>query len=595
MTIKRVFSVSLSVITATVLLGCGGDLEFAPTPKTQIPPIIHHDYNSASVAKPLPGSYIVAFRTDLSASALQFATYLREYQTHYDVISTNLISEPGVKEIQFITSVDLNARSLRKDDFGGYAPKQLQFSWAGEEAPIVASLARVDFNDHGSAKLLLDQWLASGRVWFAEPNYLNKLATNDNVFTQYKESYKKSQTVWHKRIHLVEAFEALSQKNVVGDPPIIAILDSGLDYLHADLKDRAWQNGSVGSAGCINDVYGCNTTVTVKGVLGDGDVFPVDASGPGTVCPAAIAGNSNDDNCQHGTHVAGIVAGLESTTGTSRGGVCPVCQVLPVRIVGRTPGGEVGALDSSILAGLKYVALFRKSSNLAIRVVNASFGKFARSRSVDVLVRLLSETGSGALVIGAAGNEDVQQMSYPAAFSDALAVAAVDDQDQKAAFSNFGSWVDISAPGVAIYSTIPGGSYVGKSGTSMASPVVAGVAGLILASEPNITAGALKDRLQRTADPTIYSPNNTINQYYYPRVSGEDFPQPLLGYGIVDAFAAVNNAPTKDLPVYAGLDRVTSQCGTISSKPRRFEVLTIGLLLLLPVGMIGFRKTWRLR
>src|SRR5690606_6902827 len=119
------------------------------------------------------------------------------------------------------------------------------------------------------------------------------------------------------------------------------------------------------------------------------------------------------------------------------------------------------------------------------------FGKFVRSRSVGLLLRVLKEKKS-ALVIGAAGNEDSMAQEYPAAFSDAIAVSAVDEDLRKVAFSNFGRWVDIAAPGSNIISTLPGEGAGSKSGTSMAAPLVSGVAGLMLAYAPDTSFGTLR-------------------------------------------------------------------------------------------------------
>jgi thermitase len=101
--------------------------------------------------------------------------------------------------------------------------------------------------------------------------------------------------------------------------------------------------------------------------------------------------------------------------------------------------------------------------------------------------------------VAAAGNSGVALPSYPAYYSNAIAVAATDQNDQKASFSNFGTWVDVAAPGVDIYSTITNNQYASYSGTSMASPVVAGVAGLLAAQGKN--ASQIRAALEGTADP----------------------------------------------------------------------------------------------
>lgn len=592
------FRQTLLVLTMPWVLSCGELPKLVDQQNIKNPPVVLASYKQLEEGSVLAGSYIVAFNTYLPETNLQFSTYLQEYQTHYQPLAANFLSDSKIKDINFITSVDLSMASLKKDDFSLFAPPNLQLAWQGSKKPIVASLARVDFQTPQDAEELLKKWEKSGTLWFAEPNHFNKVFDDSpNPFASYKDSYKEVKGYWHEKTNLLKAFDALSTKTL-GDPPIIAVMDSGVDVKHSELAERIWENPRVGAEGCQNDTYGCNTTTTRKGSLGDGDVFPVGTLDFGASCPhSGGAGNKDDDNCSHGTHVAGIIAGKSVPSGAqSRGGMCPFCQIMAVRIVGINEAGDIGALDSSIIAGLKYVTLFRKSSSLGIRIINASFGKFVRSRAVDILVRVLNETGNGALVVGAAGNEDVMQMSYPAAFSDALAVAAVNAEDKKANFSNFGSWVDIAAPGVDIYATVPGGGSEAKSGTSMAAPVTAGIAGLVIAAEPGISASELKDRLMRTADSRLYDydPNgDNFNQYYYPRVSGEDFSQPLLGTGVVDAYAAVTNTVGRELPIYTGLDRVTAQCGTIGGHPSRFSVPALLICFLLPLLLAAFGRRLR--
>src|SRR5690606_31214195 len=126
--------------------------------------------------------------------------------------------------------------------------------------------------------------------------------------------------------------------------------------------------------------YGCNTTQSQKGLLGNGDVHPVGTSAAGEACPESSM------TCRHGTHVAGIIAAKPQN---DYAGVCPHCQLMSVRIVGKTARGEGSdnsIMDSSIIAGFSYISRFKKSGSSAIKVVNASFGKFQRSRTVEILI-----------------------------------------------------------------------------------------------------------------------------------------------------------------------------------------------------------------
>jgi len=211
------------------------------------------------------------------------------------------------------------------------------------------------------------------------------------------------------------------------------------------------------------------------------------------------------------------------------------------------------------------VTLFRRQGSPAVRVINASFGKFVRSRTVGLLIRLMRQT-NGTVLIGASGNEDTLSMEYPAAFTDAIAVAAVDIKLNKVGFSNFGRWVDISAPGSNILATVPGTALETKSGTSMAAPMVAGVAGLLLYQSPTISFDDLRQALLNSADPSFYSADHEggFNFHnYYPKIEQESIRQPLLGTGLLNANAALRRDVNAEQPLFSDLNRVRKGCGTV--------------------------------
>jgi thermitase len=275
--------------------------------------------------------------------------------------------------------------------------------------------------------------------------------------------------------------------------------------------------------------------------------------------------------------VSGIIASdlVAKSSGSSLGigGVCPVCKILPVKIIS-TIGDSGSAADESIIAALQYISLFRSGDGGVVRVVNSSFGKYAPNRAVELLVNVLSESATQVLVVAAASNEDSMLRSYPAAYPGALGVAATGPADEKASYSNFGPWVQVAAPGgdqaggEEITSTLPGGGTGQKEGTSMAAPVVAGVAGLVLSYDQTRTVAALRSSIVNTADPRLYDPsvNNGINYNYYdPLVAGYPNRWPLLGSGIVDAAAALDGV----VSTYPGTvyDRVQPGCGTVAAYP----------------------------
>jgi hypothetical protein len=548
----------------------------------------------------LSGSYIVAFKTEPGVSTSGFSSFTSESRAHYRFLDSNFLPENEVASIQFITSIDLSEGSGGADA-GIFSKSLLREPWSLSQERA-ASIARVDFHSAEKATELLANWEKQGKVWFYEPNYISQLSTQDpapeNTFGTLKTKYESLNYWWLKSINVVQAYESLANRDqtnpifrtdesINNARPIIAVLDSGVDYQHPALVGRIWQNNDVNESSCENDIHGCDTTVAKKGKLGNGNVHPFDTNGPGESC----FGKSS--NCSHGTHVAGIIAGnyewADPELSRRAAGVCPVCQIMILKIVGKV-GKDSGILDSSILSAFKYVSLFRREGSPAVRVINASFGKFVRSRSVGLLVRILKDR-HGAVVIGASGNEDSMSMEYPAAFNDAIAVAAVDEEHQKVNFSNFGRWVDISAPGDDILSTVPGAGLDIKSGTSMAAPMVSGVAGLLVAQKQDLPFAELRGALLNAADPTFYqaSPERTLNNdCYYIHIKNDSIRQPLLGLGLLNARDTINNALTPGQPIFSKLDRVKPGCSVIGVGVAAAQ--TTGLIWLLAPFLVFFLR-----
>lgn len=556
--------------------------------------------------KAIGGSYIVAFRTPNTVMS-KFRSYLAESIAHQSAIADRLISLPQVSDINYVTSLDLNTAAGLVKDPTFAAPPALRLFWNGFSDPDSgrASIAKVDFKSPEEAAATLAEWEQQGLIWYAEPNRLGEVeqTTPSKSVQDYVETYKtlETQAIWWQTIKLTEAFTKLGEEKTSTEfQPLIAVLDSGTDIEHPALKNRIWNNDALNQSGCSDDLHGCNATQSKKGTLGNGEVNPATTSRYNEECPVEIG------VCRHGTHVAGIIAAEPST---DYGGVCPFCQIVTVKIVGKTAGGQ-GApdkiADSSIIAGFTYVTRFTQGSNKAIRLINASFGKFQRSRTVGIMIRLLYRAGGGILVVAAAGNEDTDKREYPGAFDDVLAVANVTSIDTfKHSSSNYGRWVDIAAPGSGvcprqdasfddgdgILSTIPGGHLACLKGTSMASPVVAGVAALLVAQNPNISVDAIKERLLQTADPSLYQ--KAENSAYFPRVPGERFQLALLGQGVVNAANAINNKRTDGRPATEVTNRVTSECGAIGGRylmePSR-ALLMMVLLFLIPSLSLFLRQ-----
>ncbi|HLN62828.1 MAG TPA: S8 family peptidase [Symbiobacteriaceae bacterium] len=174
---------------------------------------------------------------------------------------------------------------------------------------------------------------------------------------------------------------------------------------------------------------------------------------------------AQDDN-GHGTHLAGIAAAI-TNNGIGVAGLCPNCSLLPVKVLSASGSGTYSAVAS----GIRYAA------DKGAKVINLSLG--GGSGSTTLLDAVQYAYAKGVTLTCAAGGSNSSTPSYPAYYSECVAVAASDLSDNKASFSTYGTWVDTTAPGVNIYSTYYDNTYATLSGTSMAAAHVAGLAGLL--------------------------------------------------------------------------------------------------------------------
>ncbi|MGY4543729.1 thermitase [Arthrobacter sp. UYNi723] len=207
---------------------------------------------------------------------------------------------------------------------------------------------------------------------------------------------------------------------------------------------------------------------------------------------------TGEDNYGHGTHVAGIIAAIKDTVGVS--GVCPECDILDGKVLNDSGSGST----SSIANGIAWAV-----SNGA-QVINMSLGQRVSSRTLEIAVN--KAWTAGVVIVAAAGNAGTQAKIYPGAYPNVIAVAATDNNGAKASFSTYGKWVDVAAPGVSVYSTFPNHEftlgtqnnrshgYDIASGTSMASPIVAGVAALVWSTSAGTGNTSVREKVESTAD-----------------------------------------------------------------------------------------------
>ncbi len=251
----------------------------------------------------------------------------------------------------------------------------------------------------------------------------------------------------------------------------IAVLDNAIDYDHPDLKGDIWRNR--------DDTPGDSVDNDNNGYIDDLQGWDV-------------ADNDNDPSPPylklfgfnvfvHGTHVSGIASAV---TDNDRGiaGMGFGTSLIPVKV---TEDSSLSPFSVSHPAeGLDYAIA------AGADVINMSWGgdtsQLPNSKTIHQLVEVADSLG--IVLVAASGNSGDTSLTYPAAYEEVIAVGATTRKDKMAGFSNYGSWLDVVAPGDSLWSTLPDSlSYGKKQGTSMASPLVAGITGLMLSYNPNYT------------------------------------------------------------------------------------------------------------
>jgi thermitase len=279
----------------------------------------------------------------------------------------------------------------------------------------------------------------------------------------------------------VSVFDAYMKNQGNKKTVVVAIVDTGIDFDHQDLKQNIWTNKNEipgngiddDQNGYIDDIYGINT-------------LNRDRSGNAT--------SDNKDTEGHGTHVAGIIGAVQN----NNFGIAGIAQ--KVKLMGiRTVPNDGDEKDADVVEAFVYAA------KNGAKLINCSFGKSVNEGGMAV-ADAINYIGKefGTLVVAAAGNDSVdidKKPTYPASFGTdyLMVVASTEKTGNLSYFSNFGiENVDLAAPGGNIYSTLPNNKFASLSGTSMASPVAVGVAAEILSIRPDLNALELKALLLDT-------------------------------------------------------------------------------------------------
>ncbi|KAF0133962.1 MAG: peptidase S8/S53 subtilisin kexin sedolisin [Candidatus Saganbacteria bacterium] len=337
----------------------------------------------------------------------------------------------------------LNAIKIEKLIKNAVSPKEkIKYLSTGKtiEVPDMSLIYKISLPKNSDVQAVCDEYKKDPNVSYAHPNYIIKafLTPND---TKYANQWGLA------KIDAPTAWDITTGENAV----TVAVIDTGADYNHEDLVGKIIQGENY----------------IAKGTP------PLDDNG-------------------HGTHIAGIIAAVANN---SKGvaGVNWGARILAIKVLDSHGGG----LTSNAAEGI------HEAVTKGAKIINLSWGDDVSSNTLENAVNYAY--AQGVLVVAAAGNENTSSMVYPAAYTNVMCVAATDQNDKWSVWgigsaSNYGTWVDISAPGTSIYSTYLSNSYTNLNGTSMATPFVAGVASLLFSRKPTWTPDQLRARIEENCD-----------------------------------------------------------------------------------------------
>jgi len=386
------------------------------------------------------------------------------------------------------------------DSYRSYAPSaHLQAGATAALAALGVTILKVPV---GKVPQVLADLNRSSAVEFAEPNYLVHTAVITPSDPGWADQYGPV------RIQAPQAWDIITGSITV----TIAIIDTGVDLNHPDLAAKIWTNpGETGLDGNGNDKR-------TNGMDDEGDGYVDDWRGWDFV----NGDNDPQDDYGHGTHVSGIAAAA-SDNGIGIAGMAWGAKIMPLKILDSSGNGS----DSDVAAAMVWAADHNAN------IINLSLGGDAPAAVMEAAINYAH--GHGVTVVAAAGNTGKPGVLYPAAYPNAIAVAATNSNNNHASFSSYGAEVDLAAPGAGIYSTYwtpgSGSTYTTLSGTSMSTPHVTGVAAL-LASLPQFNK---PDKIRLALEETTLDLGPVCHDPFY-------------GLGLVQAFDAVQFNPANPPP-----------------------------------------------
>jgi len=354
----------------------------------------------------------------------------------------------------------------------------------------IAGWTAIDDLDNADPNAIVAEYSRFEEVEYAEPNFEISLDTEETegplvpIFPhdpQFNDQWALANSGQRGGKQGADISATLAWATTTGSEElVVAVLDTGVDYTHEDLMENMWVRPAEmdpyqdSELGTIDDEHGFNAIES--------------------------AADPMDDN-GHGTHCAGII-GAEGENDRGIAGVNWKVKIMPLKFMN---AGGFGSTKDAIEA-INYV-IDRKKAGVNVRIISASWGSTQRSRALEDVIRKAYE--NAILFVAAAGNATTnndRNPHFPSSYNvpNVISVAALDRHDELAKFSNWGvKSVAIAAPGVDILSTWLGNGYEEKSGTSMATPVVSGVAALVLAEHPKMSVDELKKKLLASTDPIV--------------------------------------------------------------------------------------------
>jgi hypothetical protein len=431
----------------------------------------------------VPGEIIVKFKSSVKMSAVQLNSVKPDAANITNFTSINgILAKHKLNKLKKTFKVSDAEKIKRK------FPKRTLRTDKKAKTPVLSNIHTLTFPENADIKAVIEELKKDPNVEYAEPNYIN------HTYAVPNDTYYNSSGAWGQSYRDMWGLQKISAEaawnTCTGNSNIIvAVVDTGLDYNHEDIAANVWSNS--------DEIPG-------NGIDDDGNGFIDDIRGWN------FAAGTNDpmDDHGHGSHCAGTIAGV----GNNAKGVVGVtwsCKIMPIKGLAIEGGWDDDLANSVIYA-----------AENGADVISNSWGPTSRRPDTQLFTDAFNYAYSlGCVLVAAAGNSNDDASYYsPANIPCVLTVAASDQNDAKCSFSNWGTVIDVAAPGggstyniLSLRSAsgiffnsnpqyVVGTKYGRLGGTSMACPHVAGLAALILSNKPTLTNAEVEQIIKSSTD-----------------------------------------------------------------------------------------------